>query len=248
MRGGRQMTPDRATGIERFLTWLGLWGAMRVFSALLAAVLGAILTLECLVPSAARLFPDARPNALHFFAVGIGLLLGLIGHFVADVWDRLVFEAAYGPHGRWITASRPPLAGFPAGEELRHARSQAAHALPRKPESDAEMDREAVKVARRQAERWERIERPLILARVVRGLLWPGLFAAALSLAAAALVGVFHGAAEGLRLFLMGGGYLCLTLLLLIPYARLRVEYLLRLYQDVAAHPAHPVKRKAEHR
>jgi hypothetical protein len=242
------MAPDHTTSIESLLTRLGLWGAMRVFSAILAAVLGAILFLEFLVPSAARLFPEVRLNALHFFAVGIGLLLGLIGHFAADVWDRVVFEAAYGPRGRWIAASRPPLSGFPPGEALRLARSQAAQALPRKPETDADIDREAVKVARRQAERWERIERPLILARVVRGLLWPGLIAAALALIAAAFTGSLHSAAEGLQLLLLSGGYLCLTLLLLIPYARLRVEYLLRLYQSVAAHPAHPVKRKAEHR
>jgi hypothetical protein len=36
-----------------------------------------------------------------------------------------------------------------------------------------------------------------------------------------------------------------LALLLLVPYSHLRVEHMIRLYQDVSAHPA---KRKPERR
>ena len=242
------MAPDRTMRLEKVLTWLGAWGALRFGGALVVAVLSSVLFLELLTPFLARLLPGVAPNRLHFFAIGIGLLLGLIGHFVADFWDRVVFARWYGPRGSWLNRAHPPLFVFPAGAELKRLRALAVHALPKRPESDDRIDREVVKIAQRQIERWERIEHPLILGWLVRGLLWPSLFAAVLALVAAALGFSLGAAAAAPWLLAVGAAYVILTLLVLVPFTRLRTEFLLRLYQDVAAHPAHPTKRKSEGR
>ncbi len=242
------MAPDGTTHVEKVLTGLGAWGALRVGAALVTAVFSSIFLLELLTPSLARLLPGVPPNHLHFFVIGIGLLFGVIGHFIADLWDRVVFARWYGPGGSWLDTTQPPLFVFPAGAELKRLRALAVHALPKKPASDERIDREVVKVAQRQLERWERIERPLILGQLVRGLLWPSLFAAVLALAAAVLASPLGAATAGPSLLVVGAAYIVLTLLVLVHYTRLRVEFLLRLYQDVIAHPAHPLKRKSEGR
>jgi hypothetical protein len=224
---------------------------MRTVSALAAAVIAAILLLELLTPSAARLFPRASPGSVHFFAVGIGLLLGLIGHFLADLLDRRLFEALYGPRGRWRAASRRPVGVFPAGDALARARDLAVQALPKRPDADDRIEREVAKIARRQVERWERIERPLILARCVRGVLWPALFVGAIAGGGALAASVLGAAAEVSPLLLVGMGCLALGAIVLVPYSRWRTEYLLRLYDDVAAHAhvhAHTPKKKSERR
>jgi hypothetical protein len=235
---------DLTTKAEKLLTRLGLWGALRGFFPLPAALIASVVFLESLTPPIARLSPAVPLNLIHLFAVGIGLLLGLIGYFAGDFWDRVVFEAFYGPQGEFLAAARRPLL-FPAGSTLNHLRSQAAQALPRRPDSEGDIYREAVKVARRQAERWERIEHPLILSRFVRALLWPCLSAAFLASCAAAISPLAAAGTVAPRLLEAGGAYLVLALLLLVPYSHLRVEHMIRLYQDVSAHPA---KRKPERR
>ncbi|MGD0266842.1 MAG: hypothetical protein ABSD47_18090 [Candidatus Methylomirabilota bacterium] len=228
---------DLTTRTERLLTWLGMWGAMQGFAPLAAALIGSVALLESLTPPVARLFASVPGNLLHVFAVGIGLLLGLLGYFAGDVWDRVFFEAYYGPQGTWLDAARRPLLVFPAGSALQRHRSQAAHALPRPPDRGEGIYREAVKVARRQVERWERIEHPLLLARFVRGFLWPCLCVAFLAACAAAICRLFGAATEAPRLLAAGGGCLVLGLVLLVPYSHLRVEHMTRLYQDVSRHP-----------
>ena len=242
------MAPDGTMHVEKILTRLGAWRTLRFGAPLVAAVFSSILLLELLTPLLARLLPAVPPNFLHFFVIGIGLLLGLIGHFVAGLWDRVVFARWYGPHGTWLDTTEPPLLVFPAGAELKRLRALAVQALPKKLVSDERIDREFLKVAQRQQERWERIEHPLILGQLVRGFLWPSLFAAVLAVAAAALAPLLGAAAAGLSLLAFGAAYVVLALLVLVPYMRLRVEFLLRLYRDVIAHPAHPPKRKAEGR
>ncbi len=242
---GRQMGLDLTTRAEKLLTWLGMWGAIQGFSALAAAVIGSVVLLESLMPPVAGLLPRAPVNAIHLFAVGIGLLLGLIGHFAGDFWDRVVFEAYYGPRGRWLDAAGRPFLVFPAGAALKRQRDQAAHALPRQPEAEEGIYRQAAKVAQRQVERWERIEHPLILSQFVRGFLWPCLSAACLAAAAAALSPYLGAATEASRFLVAGGGCLVLGLLLLVLYSHLRVAHMVRLYQDVFAHSG---KRKPERR
>jgi len=234
--------------VEKVLTRLGAWEALRSGAALVVAVLSCILLLELLTPILARLFPGVPPNRLHFFVIAIGLFLGLIGHFVADAWDRVVFARWYGPGGTWLNTTQSPLLVFPAGAELKRLRALAVQALPRKPESDERIDREVLRAAQRQQERWERIEHLLLLGQLVRGLLWPGVFAAVLAVVAAVLAAPLGVRAVGPLLLAAGAAYVILTLLVLVPYTRLRVEFLLRLYQDVAAHPAHSPKRKPEGR
>ena len=234
--------------VEKVLTWLGAWGALRFGGALGIALLSSVLFFELLTPSFARLLPGVPPNRLHFFVVSVGLLLGLIGHFGAEFWDRVLLAHWYGLRGVWLDRARSPFGVFSAGAELKRLRALAVQALPKRPESDDRIDRELMRVAQRQLERWERIERPLILGGLVRGLLWPSLFAAVVAVVAAALAFAFGATAVGPWLLLAGAAYGMLTLLLLVPFTHLRVEFLLRLYQDVAAHPAHPTKRKSESR
>ncbi len=230
---------------ETLLTRLGLWEALQGFPALLAASIGSVALSGFLTPRMARLFAPVALNVLYVVGVGLGLLLGLIGHFAGGLWDRAVFEAHYGPRGRWRDAVQNPLLVFPPGAALTRHRSQAAQALLRRPNTDGEIYREAVKVARRQVERWQRIEHPLILSQFLRGFLWPCLFASLLASCAAAVSPLLGAATEVRRFLLEGAGYFGLTLLLLIPYSHLRVEHMVRLYQDVAAHRR---KRKPERR
>lgn len=232
------------TKIERVLTWLEMWGAMRGFCPLAAAIVVSVALLESLTPPVARLFSGVPVNLIHVFAVGIGLLLGLIGHFAGDSWD-LLFEMFYGPKGKWLETSRKPLLVFPPGLPLTRHRNQAAQALPRKSEAEDEVYREAVKVAKRQVERWEGIERPLILSRFVGSFLWPCLFAAILAACGAAIFPLFGAALEAPRFLATAAGSLVLALACLVPYSRLRAEHMIRLYRDVAGHPS---KKKGERR
>ncbi len=228
---GLDLTPK----IERLLTRLGLWGALRGVVPLAAAIVLSVALLESFAAPAARLFSFVPANLIHVFAVGTGLLLGLIGHFAADTWD-LLFEMFYGPRGKWLAAGRGPLFVFPAGSALTRHRGRAAQALSRRSDTMDAIYRDAVKVARRQVERWEGIERPLILSRLVQSLLWPGLFATMLALAAAAIVPLVGAAAETPRFLVAAGGCFVLLLVCLVPYSHLRVEHMTRLYRDVAGH------------
>ena len=241
------MVLDLTSRTEKLLTRLGMWGAVRGSSLVVALILSVAL-LESLAPSVVRLLSPESGNVVHVFAVGIGLLLGMIGYFAGDIWDRVVFEACYGPRGKWLDAVRRPFLVFPSGSALKQARAQAAQALPRKPDTpDTEkwVYRDAVKIARRQTERWERIEHPLILSRFLRGLLWPCLSVASLVLCSAAILPGVGAATEAPRFLLAGGACLALTFLCLVPYSHLRVEHMLRLYQDVATHHT---KKKPERR
>lgn len=236
---------DLTTRTERLLTRLGMWGAAQGFAAVAATLVASVVLLESLTPPVARLFPGVPASLIHVFAVGIGVFLGLIGSFAGDFWDRVFFEACYGPQGRWLDTDGRPLWLFPAGSALKRHRSQAAQALPRKPETGMEIHREAAKLAKRQVVRWERIEHPLILSRWVRGFLWPCLSVALLALCAAAISALRGAPAEVLRLLATGAASLVLAVLLLVPYSHLRMEYMLRLYQDVEAHAG---RRKPERR
>jgi hypothetical protein len=209
---------------------------MRSGIPLVAAIILSVALLECFVPPVARLFPAVRLNLLHLFAIGIGLLLGLIGYHAGEFWDRVAFEAYYGPQGRWQDATGEPLLLFPAGATLKRQRAQATRALARHPDPGEGTYREAAKVARRQAERWERIERPLILSRCLRGLLWPCLIPAALAFGGAVVFSLLGGRPEVSRLMMIAGVSLALWLLCVAPYTHLRVAHMIRLYEDVAGH------------
>jgi hypothetical protein len=221
---------------EKAVTRLGMWGAMRAAFPITTALLGSVLLLESLTTSVARLLPRAPVNAIHAVAIGAGLLLGLFGHFLGEFWDRRLFEAAYGPQGYWRDAASRPLSLFPPGAPLKKLRSQAAHAM--KLEALEGFYRQAVKLARRQVERWELVEHPLILSWTARGLLGPCLVAAVAAASAAGAAALLGAVGEIPRLLAIGLGSLLLAALLLVCYADHRMEHMLRLYQDVATHPA----------
>jgi hypothetical protein len=230
------------TKTERLLTWLGMWGAMRRFFPLAVTIIVSVALLESLTPPVARLFATVPVNLIHVFAVGSGLLLGLIGYFTWDSWD-LLFQMFYGPNGKWLDTAHKPLLVFPAGSALKRHRHQAAQALQRKPDTEEAVYREAVKIARRQAERWEGIEYPLILARFLWSVLWPCVFAGILAMCGAAIFPLVGAAAEAPRFLATAGGCLAVALVCLVPYSHLRLTHMIRLYEDVAGHAA---KKKAE--
>jgi len=233
---------DLTTKTEKLLTRLGMWGAMRGLVPLASAIVVSVALLEFLTPPAIRFFSAVPVNLIHVFAVGIGLLLGLVGYFAGDSWD-LLFEMFYGPKGKWLDKTGGALLAFSPGETLKRHRNQAAQALPRKPDSEDDVYREAVKIAKRQVERWDGIEYPLMLSRFMRALLWPLLFAAILALCGAVIFPLVGASAEAPRLLVAAAGCLVLTLACLVPYSRLRVEHMIRLYRDVAGHAP---KKKAD--
>jgi hypothetical protein len=232
---GWQMGLDLTTRIEKLLTWLGLWGAMRGFFPPAAAIALSVALLESLTSPVARLFPSVPVNLIHVFSVGTGILLGLIGYFAGDSWD-LLFETLYGPRGKWCEADARPFLLLPSGATLARHRTLVAQALPRKPDAGEGVYREAVRVARRQVERWERIERPLLLSRFLRALLWPSVFVGILGGSAAVLLPLLGAAPEAPRFLATAGLCVALAAAFLVPYSVLRVEHMVRLYQDVAEH------------
>jgi hypothetical protein len=236
------MDATATTKLEKALTRLGMWGGMRAFASIVVALVGSVLLLVSLVPSAADLFPRASPKIIYVVATGFGLLLGLFGHFAAEAWDRFLFEACYGPSGAWLDAAAKPFHLFPPGAPLKATRGQAVPHLGPKINTGHEIYREAVKLAKRQAERWERIEHPLILSWALRGLLWPSLTVAIVA-GIAGIAAWFAGAiAEAPRLLAVAVASLLLQVLLLASYLHFRMAHMLRLYQDVASHHA---KRKS---
>ena len=198
--------------------------------------------MQTLTPPVVRFFPEVPINLIQVFSVGIGLLLGLVGYFAGDSWDML-FEMFYGPQGRWLDTTGRPLLVFPPGTTLRRTRVQAAQVLPRKLDTRDDIYREAVKVAKRQVERWGGIEHPLILSRCMRALLWSCLFPAVLALAGAGIFPLLGETGETFHLLATAGGGFLLTLACLVPFSRLRLDHMVRLYQDVAGHAP---KKKAE--
>jgi len=229
------MGPERTTGLERLLTSLGLWGALRIGSALPIPLAASILLCLLLVPSVSQLVPVANSSVVFFFASCAGVLLGLISYYGAAFWDRALFDAWYGAQGSWSGSSSPVFGLLPSGVQLAEARTELLDSLDRKPDSLAALNDEAVKIARRQAERWAKIEHLLILANAARGLLWPCAFVACIGVITAA-ASAFLGSHEAARILSIGLASAALFGICLVPYCRLRVAYLIRLYQDVAGH------------
>ncbi len=229
------MGSDRTNAAERLLIWLGLSGAARSGFALAISVLVSIISSEVLAAPASRIFYLVKPSVVFFFAICAGLLLGLIAYYAAPFWDRTVFARLYGPRGRWRDATAPVAGLFPSGAEVHRARALLVQSVEPRGDGPDAVDREAVKIARRQAERWEKIERPLFLADSIRACLWPCVFAAALGVVGAVLSAGFQAGGTGRFLGIAVVSALACGLLL-GPYCRFRIEYLLRLYLDVAEH------------
>jgi hypothetical protein len=231
------MARDLTTKTEKLLTWLRMWGAMRGFLPLTTSIVLCVALLESFTPPLARFFAPVPVNLIHVFAIGIGLLLGVIGYFAGDTWDVL-FEMFYGARGKWAGRMQRPLFVFPTGTRIEQHRRQAERALAHERDAPEGIYRDAVKLAKRQAERWEDIEHPLILSRLLRGLIWPSVFAAILALAGAAVFPLVGASTEAPRLLGTAAGCLVLALVLLVLYSHQRARHMIRLYEDVALHAA----------
>ena len=115
-RRGWQMGLDLTTRIEKLLTWLGLWGAMRGFFPLAAAIALSVALLESLTSPVARLFPSVPVNLIHVFSVGTGILLGTDRVFRRRLVGSPLRDAVR-PQGEMVRGGCPalPRASFRGG-------------------------------------------------------------------------------------------------------------------------------------
>jgi hypothetical protein len=137
--------------LKTFLTWIGLWKAIKGYPALLILILVSVALLELIAHQAILLLPGLSVTTLHLFIVIIGILLGLTGYFAGDFWDSRFFDPHYGIEGKWLHSHTRPFNVFPAGTDLKQYRDQAIQALFGKEHSGEGIYREAKKVAKRQA-------------------------------------------------------------------------------------------------
>jgi len=176
---------DLTTKTEKLLTWLGMWGAMRGFVPLASAIVVSVALLESLTPPVIRFFSAVPVNLIHVFAVGSAFSLdssatsrGIRGSPVRVVlW----------PEGKVARQDRQAVPRVLTRRAAEAASEPGSPGTPKKPDAEDDVYREAVKLAKRQVERWDGIEHPLILSRFMRALLWPLLFATILALVGAAV-------------------------------------------------------------
>lgn len=225
-----------------FLKSVGLWKAINGYPALYVLILVTIALLELIAAEVVQLLPSLTASSLQVFIVIVGTLLGLTGYFAGDFWDSRFFDPRYGLRGKWRHSHTRPLNVFPAGSDLNEYRDKAIQTLFGKEHSGEGIYREAKKVAKKQARKWEYIEQPLILSKFVRSFIWP-CFLISISVLAAAGGSFLYD--WGLNVTtLIGAGVIsfCFGLLLFIPYFQLRVEHMIRLYEYV---PEYISKKKA---
>ena len=218
--------------LEATLTSLGLWKAVKGYPALLVLIIVSATLLELIAPQISSLLPGLSGITLHLFIVVVATLLGLIGYFVGDFWDSRFFDPRYGLDGMWLNSHTRPFHVFPAGSDLKRCRDKAIHALFGKDHSGEGIYREAKKIAKRRAKRWEQIEQPLILSKFARGFIWPCFLISVASVLVAAASIIFDWELSIAVLIVVGAIAFCFGALLFIPYFQLRVEHMLRLYED----------------
>ena len=215
--------------VEAVLSRLGLWKAVCGIPGMVAIALIFVAIAHIALPFLSVF--SALPNLqFSLSAVVVGTVLALIGYFLGNFWDAVVFDPLYGPNGRWVGRSTRPLGVFPPGDDLQRARrSAAAKLVPDEPQGKG-VYRAAKELARTSKAKWEHIEQPLILSKFLRTLIWPA------GIASLALVGVYawHMSVSGTgstSSIVLGAGLGLVFLLLFVPYINLRVEHMQRLYE-----------------
>lgn len=215
--------------VEVVLNRMGLWKAVRGIPGMVAIVL-IFVALAHVALSSVPAFSALSLTQFNLSAVAIGTVLALIGYFLGNFWDAVVFDPLYGPSGRWVGRSTRPLGLFPAGDDLQRVRqSAAAKLVPNEPQGKG-VYRAALELARKSKAQWERIEQPLILSKFLRALIWPA------GIASLALLGhsawsTNFGDEGGTSSMVLGLGSGLVCLLLFVPYINLRVEHMQRLYE-----------------
>lgn len=230
------MDTVKPSKLEVTLTSLGLWKAIKGYPALLILIIVSVALLELIALQALLLFPSLSTSTLHLFIVIIGTLLGLTGYFAGEFWDSRFFDPRYSIRGKWLRLHTRPFHVFPAGSDLKQYRDKAIQALFGKEHGGEGIYEEAKKIAKKQAEKWEYIEQPLILSKFVRGFIWP-CFLLAVSSVLVAIGAIIFGWALIIAVFIVAGAIaFCFGVLLFIPYFQLRVDYMIRLYEYVHEH------------
>jgi len=208
---------------------MGLWKAVRGIPGMVAIVL-IFVALAHVALSSVPAFSALPLPQFTLSAVAIGTVLALIGYFLGNFWDAVVFDPLYGPSGRWVGRSTRPLGLFPAGDDLQRVRqSAAAKLVPNEPQGKG-VYRAASELARKSKAQWEQIEQPLTLSKFLRALIWPS------GIASLALLGhsawyTSVGEKGGTSSMVLGLGSGLVYLLLFVPYINLRVEHMQRLYE-----------------
>lgn len=218
--------------VEAVLSRLGLWKAVRGLPGMVAIVL-IFVAITHVALASLPVFSTLPNPQFGLSAVGVGTVLALIGYFLGNFWDALVFDPLYGPNGRWVGRSTRPLGVFPAGDDLQRARySAAAKVVPDEPRGKG-VYRAATELARKSKAKWEHIEQPLILSKFLRALIWP------VGIASLSLVGTYAwhmsvGGTGSRSSLVLGAALGVVCLLLFVPYINLRVEHMHRVYEHAA--------------
>lgn len=228
---------ERIDKLVNVLKSLGLWKAIKGFPSLIIPVVLSAAILEMLV-TRFDLLAGGSPFAIHLSIILVSVLLGLIGYFAGDFWDSTFFGPRYsiseGTPGKWLEREKRPFHIFPAGADLKRARTKAI-------EAGLSEDKEGTGVYRRSKTfisnlkvKWEWIEQPLILSKFVRTFIWPAFLICLVCIIGLIAVSLF-GLAGNISMFLVIGAFaLVLALLLFIPYTHLRIEHMIRLYELAA--------------
>ena len=218
--------------VEAVLTRMGLWKALRGIPGMVAIVL-IFVAVAHVALSSVPVFSALPLLQFSLSAVAVGTVLALIGYFLGNFWDAVVFDPLYGPSGRWIARSTRPLGVFPAGDDLQRARLSAAKKLVPNERQGKGVYRAATELAHKSKAKWDHIEQPLILSKFLRALIWPaGIASLALFGLAAWYTSV--GGTGSTSSMVLGVGIGLVFLFLFVPYINLRVEHMQRLYEHAS--------------
>jgi hypothetical protein len=225
-----------ALKIERTLDRLGLWKAISGVPGLIAIVLLSVtLTLFALSSLPTRMPVPA--HVMYLSGVVLGVLFAVVGYYLGNFWDSVVFDPLYGRDGRWIARETRPLHLCPAGADLRRYRQSAMTALFPAGHSGEGVYREAESRAWRKRVQWARIEQPLVLSKFLRSLIWPFVGLTCALLVSGLWTFLSSPQRGSLTLLLLSFTTALITALLFVPYMNFRVEHMIRLYESVANEP-----------
>jgi len=235
MRNKQLTTPEgqimeSLNKLEQALDSLGLWKAVNGFPALLVPIVLAFAILEVLAMQLG-LHAGGAFLAVHLSIVLVATLVGLIGYFGGNFWDSIFFGPRYGLEGKWIHTSRRPYHLFPAGEDLAHARQEAINASFATRAGGRGVYRNAKSFVQEETDKWDWVEKPLILSKFVRTFIWPAFLIFVVCVISITGIILFDLRGNVGVFLAVGALSFIFALLLFIPYFDLRVEHMVRLYE-----------------
>lgn len=221
---------ERINKLEHVLNSLGLWKAINGFPALLVPIVLAFAILEVLAMHLG-IRAGVAYGAIHLSIVLVATLIGLIGYFGGNFWDSIFFDPRYGPGGKWIGTTRRPYHLFPAGEDLAHARQEAINASFATRADGGGVYRNAMSFIQMETDKWEWVEKPLILSKFVRTFIWPAFLIFIVCVISITGIILFDLSGNVGVFLAVGALSLIFAFLLFIPYIDLRLEHMVRLYE-----------------